>query len=1239
MKILAIRGCNLASIEGEFEIDFTTEPLRSAGLFAITGHTGSGKSTILDSLCLALYAKTPRSEQSVERVAVEEKNNIQQNDARLILRKGTGQGWAEVDFRAINGDTYRSRWAVARAHNKPGGNLQHYTFWVKNLSTQTELQGTKTQLIDQLEGLIGLTYDQFTRSVLLAQNEFATFLKAKDNEKAAILEKLTGLEIYSTISKRIFEKYSESRTDLNHIEAQLQGIQLLSETDVLAIQQQQKTLSEEINNLENSTREREAKLKWWQDLSTLNEALKTANETLATAKEKEIKALPRKQYLRKAENSRNIAPEFNQWKNNKEEIVNKQKTCTELKTSMTQINILIEETEQNKNKKTILIQDLEEKRQSIEPQLTAARDMDKRIEIAKTNQNQAKESLSQHLDEISKNKTLLSDLIHRATTLTDAIEHTQQWFNQNRRHASLVQHHSKIITLLDQLTNQQLKIEGSIQRVAQLTRSVEKLRQETGTLKLEQTRQKEAHEAEKLENSKLKKRLDQTDVVQLRLQAEMLQQQKELLTQAQIKWQTLLKSEKEKVKTEQELKELHEQLPKTETELIQVQLLFTEATSERDTAEKLYNNARLASDKVVVNLRASLLPDEPCPVCGSKDHHLEAITDGFLSAFKQQYDNSRQQYDMLSQKQIQLTEHHKTITARIGLLQTSVDAALNQYQTDRSAWETLAKQLTDTFHPEAKIDDTWIETSMTIVGEQLQKQKITEREISNLTEQLQKSQILIAKQKDEMLKMATLLSEQEKQQSSQETELKNETKHRDEGKLISEQLIASIDEIITMENWQTQWHDNNVQLRNNIAGLAHLWQQNEQSKQEREKQWQSINGQQQTLNETIRTQITKEEKLRDADKEANELVSRLTHERKGILEGKDADSVEKEIRLNMTNERGLLETIQQQYIQQKSDFDRQQASIETIQKEIDDKQLQSEKLRMSVLAWCDQQQPVVSIEELTQLISHTAEWFQEEHNQIEIITLEIQKYDAIVKERERQINEHRCKPGIPDAETETTQRLTQIIGDEKEKLANQNNLKAELLARLKNDAENKKRFADIQLRIEKQALITGNWKQLNDILGSNSGDTFRKIAQGYTLDALLQHANQQLLRLTARYRLQRIGDSLALMVIDKDMCEEQRPVLSLSGGESFLISLALALGLSSLASDRISVESLFIDEGFGSLDMETLRSAMEALSNLQTQGRKIGVISHVQEMTEGIAVRVQVEKSGNGSSHIKISAY
>jgi len=271
-------------------------------------------------------------------------------------------------------------------------------------------------------------------------------------------------------------------------------------------------------------------------------------------------------------------------------------------------------------------------------------------------------------------------------------------------------------------------------------------------------------------------------------------------------------------------------------------------------------------------------------------------------------------------------------------------------------------------------------------------------------------------------------------------------------------------------------------------------------------------------------------------------------------------------------------------------------------------------------------------------MGHPAGWFQEERAALDAINQAVQNCEAIVKEREHQVGQHRALPGIPDAETETPAHLEMNLLQAKEKTEIQSNQKADLQARLQNDGENKKRFADIQKKLEQQAKVTGNWKQLNDMLGSSNGDTFRKIAQGYTLDALLRFANHQLRQLTARYRLERIGDTLALQVIDMDMCDERRPALSLSGGESFLISLALALGLSSLASDRISVESLFIDEGFGSLDIETLRTAMEALSNLQTQGRKIGVISHVQEMTESIAVRINVEKSSQGSSRIHISA-
>ena len=162
------------------------------------------------------------------------------------------------------------------------------------------------------------------------------------------------------------------------------------------------------------------------------------------------------------------------------------------------------------------------------------------------------------------------------------------------------------------------------------------------------------------------------------------------------------------------------------------------------------------------------------------------------------------------------------------------------------------------------------------------------------------------------------------------------------------------------------------------------------------------------------------------------------------------------------------------------------------------------------------------------------------------------------------------------------------------------------------------------------------WAKLNELAGSADGAKFRRIAQGYTLDILLNYANVQLRELTRRYRLERVPETLALQVIDRDMCDEVRTVHSLSGGESFLVSLALALGLSSLSSNRMRVESLFIDEGFGSLDAETLRVAMDALESLRTQGRKIGVISHVQEMTERIPVRICVNRAGNGRSFLEV---
>jgi exonuclease SbcC len=199
---------------------------------------------------------------------------------------------------------------------------------------------------------------------------------------------------------------------------------------------------------------------------------------------------------------------------------------------------------------------------------------------------------------------------------------------------------------------------------------------------------------------------------------------------------------------------------------------------------------------------------------------------------------------------------------------------------------------------------------------------------------------------------------------------------------------------------------------------------------------------------------------------------------------------------------------------------------------------------------------------------------------------------------------------------------------------------ASLAMRIREDEQRRERARSMMAEIERQRAIEDRWAKLAELIGSADGKKFRNYAQQFTLDVLLGYANTHLAQLARRYRLERVvsmaGPSLALMVRDQDMGGEVRSVNSLSGGESFLVSLALALGLASLSSNRVKVESLFIDEGFGSLDSDTLGVAMDALDALQSLGRKVGVISHVQEMTERIATKVLVRPAGGGSSAVTV---
>jgi exonuclease SbcC len=245
----------------------------------------------------------------------------------------------------------------------------------------------------------------------------------------------------------------------------------------------------------------------------------------------------------------------------------------------------------------------------------------------------------------------------------------------------------------------------------------------------------------------------------------------------------------------------------------------------------------------------------------------------------------------------------------------------------------------------------------------------------------------------------------------------------------------------------------------------------------------------------------------------------------------------------------------------------------------------------------------------------------------------LEQAKVLMQERETQLQQHQAQHNdFSDAE-----QLASALSEAQDACAGHDQLCADLRAQISEDERRRTANSELQQRIEVANGQYLRWARLAALIGSAEGDKFRKIAQAYNLDLLVHHANAQLKQLVRRYRLKRGGSMLGLLVMDTEMGDELRSVHSLSGGETFLVSLALALGLASMASSTLKIESLFIDEGFGSLDPESLQLAMDALDGLQAQGRKVGVISHVQEMHERIPVQIQVRRQGNGLSTLEVT--
>ena len=249
---------------------------------------------------------------------------------------------------------------------------------------------------------------------------------------------------------------------------------------------------------------------------------------------------------------------------------------------------------------------------------------------------------------------------------------------------------------------------------------------------------------------------------------------------------------------------------------------------------------------------------------------------------------------------------------------------------------------------------------------------------------------------------------------------------------------------------------------------------------------------------------------------------------------------------------------------------------------------------------------------------------------------ECQQAQTLVASAEQTLNAHIAHPPAAMDDSVTVEKSQQSLAALASELRENTTRQGEFRQQLKQDADNRQRLQALMQEMERVAVRCDDWGHLSQLIGSRDGDKFRKFAQGLTLDNLVWLANNQLNRLHGRYLLKRkTSEALELEVVDTWQADAVRDTRTLSGGESFLVSLALALALSDLVSHKTRIDSLFLDEGFGTLDSETLDTALDALDALNATGKTIGVISHVEAMKERIPVQIKVRKI-NGLGYSKL---
>jgi exonuclease SbcC len=1241
MKIIAMRIKNLASLEGNTEIDFTAEPLCSAGIFAITGATGAGKSTILDAICLALYGKTPRYLQAKE-IGIEINdvpgNKLNQSDVRGILRDGTSEGFAEVDFRGIDGQNYRAIWSVRRARNKVEGSMQSDSITLTNISSNTVIPGKKQDILNEIGRLVGLNFEQFTRSVLLAQGDFTAFMKANKDEKSSLLEKLTGTHIYSEISKKIFEKFRVEEQQLRDLNLRKEGVAILTDEEQKTLEQEQDSLQIQIKSLEKEIEILATEIVFQEQLSQLQTNYQNAQITLQTANEEKINAIPRKQKLLVTEAIQQTRSWVDALKHAKNQHAEKTTNLITLKETIKSL----EEKKEKLNDEivasaTVLTANNKALNDAL-PILDQAKKLDtiiaeksKQLQKAKQDVDDTTATINQHQKVLTDKQTELSGVSARINVITD-------WKNENIERSPIAENKEII---LSKLQDAQKLLEIFQSSTTVLNQLQDKIKiDETKKNEIVSNLEKKAFEWENLTKiyAVKAKELLLIPIETIHLDKSAIDNTVENTIKAQAHWSLFFDAltNLDILKNKQIKDQSDYQTNQQTLQQLSQQLIVENA--EKETASQLLQRAILASAENLESLRSGLIDDEPCPVCGSKTHpytehnpHLENV----LKMLTDAYDEKERIYLNNFGKHNALEQAFQILHQTIQNQEEEIKTKLSDLEKNKQVWEQfdIAKE-TLTLSDEKKAQ--WIEGK-------LQELKIQQADLLSKIQfhTSQKKQLEIDKNKNDALKeivdtLGNQVKDLKNNLSIYQEQLSSNSRERDKATsdlVLVEELLSPY---FTTLDWMDKWKAAPIDFTNDILSFSQAW------KQYTEELEQYI-GQKSVLEATLKelesqsqnltAEFTKKTATYTAHYQSYQVI---TQDRANLFGGRPAEQLELELKQSVEQAQQKLDQVKEMLQQLSIDLTKANTQKEELENAINTLQIDVTATAQKIENWLGdynhKNDQLLSIETFYELLALQNSWIEAERNVLQLIEEEVTKATSILAERKQLLDVHQ--------QTTLSQRsldeLNELIAIKKPEAEQQKQKKGEIGFKLQQNETNKARISALLNYIAKQADITENWSKLNEIIGSADGKKFRQIAQEYTLDVLLGYANIHLQELTSRYKIERIPTTLGLQVVDQDMGDEVRTVYSLSGGESFLVSLALALGLASLSSSRMKVESLFIDEGFGSLDPTTLNIAMDALERLHNQGRKVGVISHVQEMTERIPVQIKVSKQQSGKSMVEV---